>query len=56
MQVCHKLLAKALEKNIKFIIVSITSDIKIFMELFFKLMNLYPDLAVLDDSSLIGSD
>ena len=49
-------MARALEKNIKFIISKITFDIKIFMEVFFKLMNLYPNLANFDDDSIIESD
>ena len=35
---------------------TITSDIKIFMEIFFKIMNLYPTLANFDDGSIIESD
>lgn len=46
-------MVKALEKNIKFILEKIAGDIKVFMEVYFKLINLYPELANNDDSSSI---
>ena len=54
--VCHSLLVKALLKNITFVLEKIAVDIKIFMEVFFKLMNLYPDLDNFNESSIIESE
>ena len=44
-------MVKALEKNIKFILEKIAGDIKVFMEVYFKLINLYPELANNNDDS-----